>query len=242
LYSATYNTGSFNVQSKNNFFANERGIVVHQVKGDRNSLKKLKIKKVSIYPLQTAIVNLKIYDGSSITTIPVSLIGNQQNDFYIDYTIVSDAARVVIDNTNIQTYSSQIECKIGCNETLPNSCGYVTGWNGSQEIKQEGFGMLVDFGCECDYSYLMCLIPKSHIGKLIWLKLRIAIMEHALYNGRFTNWIVYGKDDIISLIKDLVGEYNHTFIILKNGIKELLFRYQQEGCIDCKGAQIKVNV
>jgi hypothetical protein len=241
----TISTGSVNKGASNNVFANERGLTIHYATVNQNSLRKIKVKRLKIYSQTTGNFTLKIYDqyNSSLTQIPITLTANAENEIIIDYTIVGEYARFLIDNTNLQTNSTTITCLMGCNDTLPNDCGFVTGWNGSADIKSEGFGIVADFSCECDYAYMLCQIPKNYIGKLIWLKFRIEILERSLIGtSRLTNWIVYGKEDRVALIKDLRTQYVDNWKMLIDGLGNYLQKFEAEGCIDCRKSKIVVNV
>ncbi|MFA9212938.1 MAG: hypothetical protein ACEQSR_03725 [Candidatus Methylacidiphilales bacterium] len=238
-------TGSVNLGATNNPIALERGITIHYAKVSKTSLRKIKVKNLKIYSKTTGTFNLKIYDqyNNSLTQIPITLTANAENTIAVDYTIVGEYARFLIDNTNLATNSTTITCFVGCNDTLPNDCGFVTGWNGSTDIKSEGFGITADFSCECDYSYMLCQIPKNYIGKLIWLKFRIEILERSLIGtSRLTNWIVYGKEDRIQLIKDLRKQYEDNWKLLIDGLGDYLQKFEAEGCIDCRKSRQVVNV
>ncbi len=91
----------------------------------------------------------------------------------------------------LDTYSSAISCMVGCNGTMPNECGYVTGWSGTGQVKSEGFGISATFGCECDYSQLLCSWSKMFRREIVWWKMRALVQEERLNSDRLNNFTIY---------------------------------------------------
>lgn len=235
-------SGDFNMTNTNPVYAGKRGIVITSVNPD--GLRRVVVNKLKILPKQSGNFQLDILDeyNNLKTTLTLALVADSVNEFYINYPISGTKAKFLLDNAALETQSSVITCLKGCNGTKPNKCGYVSGWDGIKEVKTEGFGLVAEFACQCDYSYLICKLAKSYVGKLIFTKMRIGVIEHALFNNRLTNWIIYGKEERDALLKDLQSEYMGLFNTLTQTLPHQTLHYQKEGCIECKGISVKVNV
>jgi hypothetical protein len=241
--SKTISSGNFNMSNQNALYAGKRGLTIYPVSGV-NGIKKATISKLKILPKQSGNFQLEIRDeyGNLSTTLTLALTADSVNEFYINYPISGSYARLLLDNTALETYSSEITCLKGCGGRTPNPCGYVTGWDGVKDVKTEGFGMVAEFSCTCDYSSLICKLAKSYVGKLLFIKMRMNVIEHTVFSNRLTNWIIYGKEERAALLKDLQAEYSGIFNTLTSSLPNQLLTYQKEGCIDCRGISVKVNV
>src|SRR5690606_599179 len=115
----------------------------------RGTLRKLYIKEIQLYPLNSGNTTLKIYDGYNTYSYAISLTGGQLNVFNADNLAGfpfevnqnSSHVRVVVNQNGISFASAPISCMLGCNGSQPNPCGWADGWNGSQAVKNEGHGM-----------------------------------------------------------------------------------------------------
>lgn len=236
-------SGGFDTSQTNGVYAGKRGLTVWPVSGI-NGIKKATIKKLKILPKQSGNFSLEIHDeyNNLITALTLALTANVVNEFYLNYPISGSYARVLLDNTALETSSTNITCLRGCGGKAPNTCGYVTGWDGSKDVKTEGFGMVVEFACVCDYASLICRLSKSYVGKLLFTKFRMGVIEHTLYSNRLTNWIIYGREERVALLKDLTTEYNDLFHTLSTSLPSQIKSYEREGCISCRGISIRANI
>ncbi len=240
LKSDTYSTGLWNTGMTNAPYNGERGLTIH--KAYHNSMKALIIKSIELYPTVTQnAVPVYIYDNGLQYTYSFNLVADQINVFQIEHKVSGAFARIVMSNAGLITRSGTITCKTGCNGSLPNPCGYVKGWNGTQEITGESFGIHASFTCQCDYSGLLCDLARVYSGKLIWLKARALVMEEALISTRLNTIVMYSGDKLKELKAEVEAEYVSTWNSLVSSLPTLLKKYNGD-CITCTGIKTVTNV
>lgn len=235
FHSEEINTGIFTKEYENDG-ANAKGIVIH--KNDYRGIKKIKIKKIRIFPVEDVpSAELKFIDSGKEAVMNVQLKGGQINEFAVDYFVESQECKIVLNG--VKTYSSQLTCLLGCGGGKPNQCGYVKGWNGYSETKTEGFGINAVFSCECDYSQVLCQQSKNFVGLLIWLKARIYALEERINSTRLTPFIIYGQEEAKQQRLELINEYNSKWNVFIDTLPNLL---KNDECFTCTGAKIVTNV
>lgn len=226
--------------------ATERGLTLYKNRAFRSEMRKTVIHKVYIYPSNSAEgVELKIYDdytGGVVSTYNVDLVANEVNEFPVEYEVKGTYARVLLDGTNVGVYGSYLTCFTGCNGTKPNDCGYVKGWHDGREIaSKEGFGINIEFSCECDYDQFICGLSKTYIGEIVWLKSRVLLMEEHLRGNRLNNWMVYGRDEMKDYMVDVENQYRAKW----NGFVEALpniLKSFKDNCFQCNGIRFVTNI
>lgn len=229
-------TGNFSLQN-DNIGSGQKGIVIH--KQNNRGIKKLRIKKVKIYPINDhESAQLKFIDSGKESVINISLTGGKVNEFATDYFVEGSEVKILLEN--VPTYSSELTCLLGCNGTLPNDCGYVKGWNGYSEIQKEGFGINAIFSCECDYSQILCQQSKNFVGLLIWLKSRIYALEERINSSRLNPFIIYGQEEAKTQRIELLNEYNSKWNVFIETIPNLITG--NDDCFECKKAKIVTNL
>lgn len=229
-------TGNFSAQNINSG-SGQKGIVIH--KQGNSGIKKLRIKKIRIYPVNDhESVQLKFIDSNKESVLNIALTGGKVNEFATDYFVEGNDVKILLDG--VETYSSELTCLLGCNGTIPNDCGYVKGWNGSAETQREGFGVNAVFSCECDYSQILCQQSKNFVGLLIWLKSRIYVLEERIHSSRINPFIIYGQEDAKNQRIELINEYNSKWNIFIETIPNLI--KGNDDCFDCKKSRVVTNV
>lgn len=226
-----------------------RGVKLHGVNsGKRGTLRKLMVKSIQCYPLTSGVGEIHIIDYisgvESITTIPVTFVANSINTFTLPdpYIAQNKDIAIVIDNTAINFCSAKITCKKGCSNDIPNPCAWSNGWDGTEDVRLEGYGVNVQFYCHCDYDQLLCDFSQPFIGELIWLKLQQMVFEEQYKTNRFNGWVIYNRDDIKEWIDDVQTKYNSQFNnIVAGGLFKMLEEYRDE-CLNCRGIRKMVNV
>lgn len=241
-----YTTGEFRTATTFPAEAKERGLTLYKNGRIRGDLRKLKIHTIKIYPLANASdVELKIYDdfeGGTVSVYNINLNANQVNVFNVGYELKGSFARVLLDGTNVPVASSFLTCYTGCNGTMPNDCGYTKGWYGDKEISgKEGFGLNLEFGCECDYEQLLCSLSKTYVGEVVWLKARVLLLEEHLRTNRLNNWVVYGREETQQYLTDLENQYRDKWNILANAMPGLLRQFKDD-CLICNGIKWVTNI
>jgi hypothetical protein len=226
--------------------AKERGLTLYKNNRIQGALRKLKIHKVKVYPLADAAdVQLKIYDdyaGGIVSTYNVNLIANQANSFDVNYLVKGSYARVVLDGTNVPVAGTYLTCFTGCNGTLPNDCGYTKGWYGDKEISgKEGFGINLEFCCECDYEQLICDLSKTYIGELVWLKTRVLLLEEHLRTNRLNNWVIYGREETKEYLADIENQYREKWKVFAGALQGIVSGMKDD-CLVCNGIRWVTNV
>jgi|GEM_PF-1406947 hypothetical protein len=246
LTAKRYTTGEFKPAITFPAESKERGITLYKNTRIRGNLKKLRIHTVKLYPLANATnATLKIYDdhaGGIVSTYNIDLIANELNSFNINYEVKGSFARVLLDGTAIPMASAYLTCFTGCNGTMPNNCGYTKGWYDDKEISgKEGFGIALEFSCECDYEQLLCDMAKTYIGEIVWLKARVLLMEEHLRSNRMNNWVIYGREETQQYLTDVENQYREKWKIFINAMPGLLKQYKDD-CLHCNGIQWVVNL
>lgn len=234
-----YSTASFVDNMSYPADGKERGTTLYKSGKLRDRVRKTKGVQVEVFPLENhPSTELRLYDNGMLYTYPVQLVANQINVFDIDHFVQGDFVRVVFENVGVR--GAKITCMLGCNGTTPNDCGYAKGWDGTREVKNEGYGINVKFKCECDYDEILCDMAKGAIGEIVWTKARINILKVQYKTNRFNNFVVYGHDELEKYIPMLENEYaglwNNMMLSLPNLIKPY-----QGACINCRGIKVVSN-
>lgn len=237
-----YDAGIFNPDANNGTYSGYRGLTLYKTGYSSTGLKSMFIEEVQLYPLASGEATLKIVDGYKEYTYPITLVANQVNVFGASelsgfpFTVESSSARVTIDNTSISFAKTALICHSGCSGSK-NSCGYVDGWDGTNKVQKEGYGINIKFKCECDYSKILCSLSNSFAGELIWLKWQILIMEEQFNSNRFEGWVIYGRDELKDyIIPQLYSKYNAKWAALTDGLSGILGKYRDD-CLNCKKAR-----
>lgn len=245
-----YDTSVFEPNTNMGLYSGERGVVLHRNTSHRGRLRTTYIKAIQVYPLSSGDGNIKIIQGNTEYTYAVTFVADEVNTFDADslsgfpFALSNDyqGVKVLIDNTDIDFASAYITCKKGCNGSVPNPCGWADGWNGTGYVKSEGYGINVQFYCECDYTQIMCDMSKSFMGELIWLKWQINVYEEHLKSNRFEHWVIYNHEEIRQFgLPDLYGKYNAKWQDLMNGVYGILQTYRDD-CLNCRNIRWQTNV
>lgn len=244
LVDRTYSSSTFITNSTLGIYNGERGLTLFRSRNIRGNLTKQTISSVDIYGSATGNIDLVIYDAGIKTEYEFTLVNGQVNTFSINYEVRSsndaEFCRVVINNSTFQPASATIACKEGCNNTMPNECGYIRGWDGSKQVKNESYGININFSCQCDYESLLCSFSKTYIGELIWLKWQSLIFDEQYKTNRFVNWVIYNRDDLPGYIESLESQYASQWNNLNAGLYNMLKVYR-DSCIDCRSVRFVTN-
>lgn len=233
-----YDSSKFNIGQSVGLYEGERGVTIHSTPR-RGGLKKTIIKNIQVYPLDSGNAVIKIYDGYEEVQFDVTLVANQVNSFDADYILKGEKVRVLIEQSEIRFASAPITCLKGCGGKIPNDCAWVDGWDGVKAVKSEGYGLNLQFYCECDYDQIICDI--KYMGELIWLKWQILIFDEQYKTNRFNNWVTYNRDDLPEIITELTTQYANKWNELMMGVYGILNQYKDE-CLNCRGIRRVVNI
>lgn len=239
-----YDTSVFNPNVSVGASPLERGIMLQRNTSYRGTLRKLMLKTINLYPLSSGNATIKIYDGFTETSYQVTLVANQVNTFQSTYEVnpYSHGIKVLVLAPDISFASSQVICGQGCNNSMPNPCGYANGWDGQYKQKNEGYGINVQFYCHCDYSQIITDMASSFTGQLIWLKWQILIAEEQYSTDRFNFMCIYRRDDIQkNILPDLQNQYNSKWNEMMAGLFQILKTYQDD-CLNCRGIRWQNNI
>lgn len=242
-----YEACIFNSNINLGTYAGDRGIVIHKNNNWRGGLRKTKIKQVEVYPLASGDSTISIIDGNRTYTWDVELVANEINVFTseqlsgLPYVMQSQSVSVLIDQTTIPFGSTEIICRTGCNDTVPNDCGWVEGWTGTTQIKSEGYGMNVVFYCECDYEQIICSNPLV-FGELFWIKWQMLIFDEQFKTNRFNDLVIYTEEKIDQIIiPELRDAYISKWQNVTSGLKGILNQYK-DSCLNCQGIRFVTNL
>lgn len=246
ILATRYDTGVFKPDVTFGAEAVERGLTVYRNSRIRGNLRKTVIHYVQIYPLVDAEnVEFKIYDdgnGGTVTTYSFDLTGGEVNKFTLEYTIIGTYARLLLDGTEVSVASSYLTCFTGCHGAMPNDCGYTKGWFDDKEIQaKEGYGIVANFSCACNYDELLCGLARTFIGELIWYKARILLMEEHIRSNRLNNWIIYNREDSKEYLVDLENQYRTKWNTFAGSLYGVLRQYHDD-CLDCRNTKWVNNI
>lgn len=216
----------------------ERGISLYMVGNER--LKRVNITELYIYPINSVSgAEIKIYDSNQVAVYTTDLIGGQVNTIDIDYVLKGQFVRILAD---LDVYTAKLICQLGCGGATPNPCAYTKGFNGTQDIGgKEGFGIGVEFSCYCDYDQFMCDLSHQYMGKIIYLKARLLLLDEMRFTDRMNNWTIYNKEDIEQLHKEVERDYVNTWNTFIDVLPKLLKTYRGE-CFTCTGSKWVQNI
>lgn len=244
-----YSTGVFVPTTTIPADGKEKGITLIKANKYRvtQSIRKLKIKTIKIFPLQTATgVPLYIHDSGNVQPITseysVNLVQGVIKEVLVNYEVLGTQAHITLDGS-VALGSSKLTCFTGCGGTLPNDCAHTKGYyDGRNLSSKEGHGINLDFVCECDYDQIPCNIAKTSYGMLVWMKARIGIMEALLNSNRLNNDTVYGREEIMNYhLPKLQNEYSQAWEPFAKSLPQILNQYSGE-CIVCKGIRHVVSI
>lgn len=246
LMDTHYTTGEFKIDKSYSADGKEKGVTLYRNARIKGNLRKIIIHKIFIYPITTANnVVLKIYDdwaGGMISTYTIDLIANQVNEFEPEYIIKGTFARVILDGSEVSVASSYLTCFTGCNGSMPNDCGYTKGWIGNTEISEkEGYGIVLDFSCKCDYDDLLCGMANNFLGELVWLKSRVLLVEERLHSNRWNNWIIYNREVTADFATELENDYRSKWNTFAQSLPKILKQYRDD-CLECRGTRWVDNI
>lgn len=246
LNAKQYTIGEFKTTVNYPAEGKERGVTLYKNRKIKGNLRKLKIHTVQVYPLTAGEgVVMQIYDdyaGGTVSTYNIDLQANQVNSFNVNYTVKGTFARVLLDGTNTPVAGTYLTCFTGCNGSMPNDCGYTKGWYDDKEIaSKEGFGINLQFSCECDYDQLLTDMAKTYIGEIVWLKSRVLLMEEHLRTNRLNNWVIYGREETKEYLTDVENQYREKWKTFANAIPGLLKQFNDD-CLLCNGIRWVTNI
>lgn len=227
----------------------ERGLTLYKADDKwRKSLKKLTINYIRVFPLTTKNdVTFYIHDSGltqAITsTYSFDLVADEINSFQVDYQVLGEYATISMVDSDVSLATAYLELCAGCSGRKPNDCGYTKSfYDGRSTSGREGYGIGALFTCECDYDVLLCNLAKSTLGKLIWQKARIMVMQEHLSSNRTNNWVIYNRDELKEYhIPKLEQEYENDYKGFIASLKTLAAQYSGE-CITCNGIKSVVSV
>lgn len=245
--SPVYGTSVFKEGEVPSASSDERGLKL--IKSNprwRKSVRKLVIKNIKIYALEDAdAVEVKIYDSGLdlpiTTTYEFDLVGDRVNTFLVNYEVLGEHAIVAL--AGVDVGSSYLATCAGCSGKVPNDCAYTESYNNGRSIAgREGYGVGVDFICECDYDKLLCNLSKTTLGNLIWMKARVMLLNERLQTERANNWVVYGREEIKDYyLPKLESEYDAAWKPFVKSLPQILKSFSGE-CITCNGIRSVISV
>lgn len=225
---------------------NDRGVILHKANW-RGDLRKTYLKKIQVYPLTSGTGTITITDGYTAYAYEVEFNGNQVNEFdsthfsILPYVVRNNNVEVTISDTSVVFASAEIKCGRGCNNTLPNQCGWADGWNGTGQDRRQGYGVNIIFQCVCDYESILCSNP-ALFGELMYIKWQMAIYDEQYKSNRFDGLVIYNHKDINEVIMpQLYREYSEKWQGIMGNIKNILSVYKDD-CIVCTGIRRVVNI
>lgn len=236
----TWQTSEFKPQTQIAVDGVEKGLTLYRAnKNWQKSLQKVTIKTIKIYPMSDyAGAVVRIYDNGGAQDITTNysfdLVGGQVNEFDVDYEIQGEYASVVVRGDMTLGSAYLVTCA-GCMGRLPNDCGYTKSYkNGKSVTSREGYGVGVDFSCECDYDNVLCQLSKKGIGNIIWMKARLLLLEERIKTNRLNSMIVFGAEEAKEWYNQLSEQYELAWQAFVKSLPQLLQQYNGN-CIVCNG-------
>ena len=216
-----------------------RGVVIHPIRF-RGGSRRLAINSVSLYPLASGDTDLTIFDGYSTVTYNISLVAGTTNVFDLnnldDFPFIphpeATEVRVLVDQSVIPFGSGNVICMKGCRGDAPNSCAWADGFDGAGNVKDQGYGVSVNFSCFCDYGSVLC--DNALTPELLWLKWQINIFEEQILSNRFNAWVVYNVEQIAEdIVPALYSRYRQRWADMMGSLPTFLAN-RRDQCFDCR--------
>lgn len=248
-----YPAADFNTSLDVGTYAGDRGVVLHKNTNYRGTLRQTIINSIECYPLQSGDGTIKLIVEKNgyvneysweVTFVAdqVNIFGAEQfSEFPFILPPEAKSAKVLVDQTDISFCSTVITCLKGCSGSLPNECGWVDGWDGAKAVKDEGYGVNINFLCHCNYEQILCDLSKSYSGELIFLKWQIEIFDEEYKTNRFNNWVIYNRSELPGIIADLNNQYATKWNNMMSGMLGILNAYKDQ-CLNCRNIRWVVNV
>lgn len=238
----TYSSSDFDTSKSYPATNKERGLVFYKRSHNGKSLRNAIIKSVSVLPLaNVANAIIKIEDNGLIYSYPTTLTANLINTIDIYHPVNGPEAKVTVSGVNMPVASSKLICYDGCSGAK-NECGHVKGYNGDGVIAmKEGYGVAIEFTCDCDYDRILCDLSRSFVGKLIYLKARIGLLDERLNTDRLNALVLYGAEEAAIKKAELEQEYTAQWDVFVKSMPKILQSYKGE-CISCRDIRIVTNV
>jgi len=243
-----YSTSTFIPAVDLGTYSGARGVTLHANHSNYHGrLRKQKITGISCYPLTSGVADIQIVDViegvTTITPFSATFVANRINNFAIDYTCQNSVVRVLIDNSVITFASAPITCLKGCNNSMPNPCGWADGWDGTAAVKSEGYGINVLFKCHCDYDQLLCDLAPTFTGELLWLKWQELIFDEQYKTNRFSAWVIYNREDIDKVILPQIRQqYAIKWNEMVGGALFNILKTYRDDCLNCRGIRQVTNI
>lgn len=240
-----YGTGTFNLNENVPINAIERGLTLITNPRTYGKLRKTTIHTVLLYPLADATgVALRIYDdyaGGIVTTYNIDLTANEVNEIDVDYVIKGEFARVVLADAPVMADSTLTTCA-GCTGSMPNDCAYTkASYNGRDTDGRSGYGVNVNYSCECAYDEVLCGLSKGYAGQLVWYKARILLMEELIMSNRWNSLTTFNREDMAGYLGTIKEEYQNTWSAFTNSLPGTLKQYN-DFCLICRGVRWVTNI
>jgi hypothetical protein len=245
-----YDSAKFVVTKNNGLYAGRRGQTLFaNVAYQRGNMRQLRIISVETYALASGAGDIVISDFDNgvptETTYPTTFVANTKQIHVLPtpYTATSSQVSVLIDNTTINFASSEVLCGMGCSGQPKNTCATVDGYDGTDFVRKEGYGLNVQFSCDCDYDKLICDLTKAFTGELIWYKMQELFYETQLKSNKFNGWVLYNTEQVQNnIIPDLQAKYSNKFnSMVSGGIFNILKQYNDD-CLNCRGVRWQTNI
>lgn len=244
-----YDSATFNVSKNLGFYNGLRGQTIFaNQRYQRGNMRQLRIISVETYCTFGGEGEIVIADFDNgvptETTFATTFVANtkQIHTLPAPYIATSSQVSVLIDNTTLSFASSKVICGIGCGGTPKNNCAKVDGYDGENFVRKEGYGLNVQFSCDCDYDKLICDLTHTFTGELIWYKMQELFYEESLKSNRFSGWTIYDTEQIPRYIADLQNKYRDKFnSMVSGGLIDILKTYNDD-CLDCRGVRWATNV
>jgi hypothetical protein len=233
-----FETGEIILANSTGTYEGYRGLKVHKT-NRKGGLRKTYIKNIQAYPLSSGVSYLRIVDGDQTSLYQVTWIANQLNTVAVEYEMNNQYVNIEVDQTAISFAETNVTCQTGCGGRTPNDCAWVEGWDGTKNVKSNGYGIKAVFYCKCDYDHIICDI--KYFGELIWLKWTLNIMEEQYRTNRFNNWVIYNRDEMPDVINQLRSDYATKWNEMMAGLFGILNTYR-DACLDCKGIKKFANI
>ena len=217
----------------------ERGLTIRK---SQSETAKIFIEEIYIRTVESGIVEVKLYDGDSVKTYEVSVIGNKTNVATIRYKAKRNEVKIVFDQTNFTTYGCEIvgssSCR-SCGGKRGNKMLEIHGWDGSHE-NYNCYGLGVLANVQCFSEELICqLLPR--MAFMILYQSGIEICTEILASQRITPVVTFGKEKAEQILNYCTTRLKEEEDNFTRTLPTFLKNTRGE-CFVCKGSRVSYAI
>jgi hypothetical protein len=234
--------GKFLDNSYNSAYVGDRGVKISTTKKD---LQKIFVESVLLKFNNSGTTNVKVIDGSLITTFIVTLTANVETELILNYTAITDNVYLLVDNTLFIPSKGEFhkDKKTGCcggggYYDIGDSKINLNGWNGTN-TDSNIYGIQPKVTMMCVYDDLWCnFVQTTNLKQLYKNAYGIVYANEIIQTNSSDAIVIYGgREKAREQIDLLTWELDRKKKTFVSAIFETMKRMNTD-CITCRGRSL----